>query len=425
MTGDTITSILIMTALTLMSAYFSATETAFSSLNRTRLRALAEKGNRRAASTLALSEQYDRLLSTILIGNNIVNIATASMGTVLFVHHYGDAGATISTVVVTIVVLIFGEISPKSLAKENPERFAMFSSPILKVFLWLLTPVNFLFTQWKKLLAKLFRVSDNRKMTQDELLMLVEEVQQDGSVDEEEGNLLRSAIEFTDRDAGSILTPRVDLAGVPVISTKEHIAEVFSQTRYSRLLVFDGNIDSIIGVIHQKDFYVGTGVTELDIADIMTPPIFVPSSIKIRTLLGLLQKNKSHIAVVSDEYGGTLGIVTREDILEELVGEIWDEHDEVVEAFQEMGEGVCRVACTADFEQMRRYFQLDSDCDCTSVSGWVMEQLGRIPHEGDRFLYDHLLVTVLRTDSRRALEIEVRRIDSLDDLDDPLPDAVS
>ena len=220
MTGDTITSILIMTALTLMSAYFSATETAFSSLNRTRLRALAEKGNRRAASTLALSEQYDRLLSTILIGNNIVNIATASMGTVLFVHHYGDAGATISTVVVTIVVLIFGEISPKSLAKENPERFAMFSSPILKVFLWLLTPVNFLFTQWKKLLAKLFRVSDNRKMTQDELLMLVEEVQQDGSVDEEEGNLLRSAIEFTDRDAGSILTPRVDLAGVPVISAK-------------------------------------------------------------------------------------------------------------------------------------------------------------------------------------------------------------
>ena len=365
------------------------------------------------------------MLSTILIGNNIVNIATASIGTVLFVHLYGDAGATISTVVITIVVLIFGEISPKSLAKENPERFAMFSARILKACIWLLTPVNFLFTQWKKLLSKLFHVSEDRKMTQDELLMLVEEVRQDGSVDEDEGNLLRSAVEFTDRDAGSILTPRVDLVGVPITATKEHVADVFSQTRYSRLLVYDGSIDSIVGVIHQKDFYVGTGVTEKGLADIMTPPIFVPSAIKIRTLLGLLQKNKSHIAIVSDEYGGTVGIVTMEDILEELVGEIWDEHDEVVENFREVEDGVFHVVCSADFEQMRRHFHLGADCDCAKVSGWVMEQLGRIPHEGDRFLYDHLLVTVLKADSRRALEIEVRKIDSLEDLDEELSSSAS
>ena len=420
MTGEVMSSVLIMAVLILMSAYFSATETAFSSLNRTRLRTLAEKGNRKASLALSLSEQYDRMLSTILIGNNIVNIATASIGTVLFVHLYGDAGATISTVVITIVVLIFGEISPKSLAKENPERFSMFSARILKACIWLLTPVNFLFTQWKKLLSKLFHVSEDRKMTQDELLMLVEEVRQDGSVDEDEGNLLRSAVEFTDRDAGSILTPRVDLVGVPITATKEHVADVFSQTRYSRLLVYDGSIDSIVGVIHQKDFYVGTGVTEKGLADIMTPPIFVPSAIKIRTLLGLLQKNKSHIAIVSDEYGGTVGIVTMEDILEELVGEIWDEHDEVVENFREVEDGVFHVVCSADFEQMRRHFHLGADCDCAKVSGWVMEQLGRIPHEGDRFLYDHLLVTVLKADSRRALEIEVRKIDSLEDLDEEL-----
>ena len=418
-------SVLIMAVLILMSAYFSATETALSSLNRTRLRTLAEKGNRKASLALSLSEQYDRMLSTILIGNNIVNIATASIGTVLFVHLYGDAGATISTVVITIVVLIFGEISPKSLAKENPERFSMFSARILKACIWLLTPVNFLFTQWKKLLSKLFHVSEDRKMTQDELLMLVEEVRQDGSVDEDEGNLLRSAVEFTDRDAGSILTPRVDLVGVPITATKEHVADVFSQTRYSRLLVYDGSIDSIVGVIHQKDFYVGTGVTEKGLADIMTPPIFVPSAIKIRTLLGLLQKNKSHIAIVSDEYGGTVGIVTMEDILEELVGEIWDEHDEVVENFREVEDGVFHVVCSADFEQMRRHFHLGADCDCAKVSGWVMEQLGRIPHEGDRFLYDHLLVTVLKADSRRALEIEVRKIDSLEDLDEELSSSAS
>ena len=425
MTGEVMSSVLIMAVLILMSAYFSATETAFSSLNRTRLRTLAEKGNRKASLALSLSEQYDRMLSTILIGNNIVNIATASIGTVLFVHLYGDAGATISTVVITIVVLIFGEISPKSLAKENPERFAMFSARILKACIWLLTPVNFLFTQWKKLLSKLFHVSEDRKMTQDELLMLVEEVRQDGSVDEDEGNLLRSAVEFTDRDAGSILTPRVDLVGVPITATKEHVADVFSQSRYSRLLVYDGSIDSIVGVIHQKDFYVGTGVTEKGLADIMTPPIFVPSAIKIRTLLGLLQKNKSHIAIVSDEYGGTVGIVTMEDILEELVGEIWDEHDEVVENFREVEDGVFHVVCSADFEQMRRHFHLGADCDCAKVSGWVMEQLGRIPHEGDRFLYDHLLVTVLKADSRRALEIEVRKIDSLEDLDEELSSSAS
>ena len=157
----------------------------------------------------------------------------------------------------------------------------------------------------------------------------------------------------------------------------------------------------------------------------MTPPIFVPRAIKIRTLLGLLQKNKAHIAIVSDEYGGTLGIVTMEDILEELVGEIWDEHDEVVENFHEVEEGVFHVVCSADFEQMRRHFHLGADCDCAKVSGWVMEQLGRIPHEGDRFLYDHLLVTVLKADSRRALEIEVRKIDSLEDLDEELSSSAS
>lgn len=409
MTGEVMSSVLIMAVLILMSAYFSATETAFSSLNRTRLRTLAEKGNRKASLALSLSEQYDRMLSTILIGNNIVNIATASIGTVLFVHLYGDAGATISTVVITIVVLIFGEISPKSLAKENPERFAMFSARILKACIWLLTPVNFLFTQWKKLLSKLFHVSEDRKMTQDELLMLVEEVRQDGSVDEDEGNLLRSAVEFTDRDAGSILTPRVDLVGVPITATKEHVADVFSQTRYSRLLVYDGSIDSIVGVIHQKDFYVGTGVTEKGLADIMTPPIFVPSAIKIRTLLGLLQKNKSHIAIVSDEYGGTVGIVTMEDILEELVGEIWDEHDEVEEPFRFLNDNTCRVLGSADPEELFEKLGLDCSTEASTVGGWVMEMTERVPQPGDGFDCGPWHATVLKTDGRHVQEIELRR----------------
>ena len=410
MNEDSISSILIIVLLLAFSAYFSATETAFSSLNKTRLKAMAEKGNARAALALKLSEQYDQLLSSILVGNNVVNIATSSISTLMFVRMLPNIGATVSTIVITIVVLIFGEISPKSLAKENPEKFAMVSAPIIRVVIWVLTPINFLFTQWKKLLSKLFKSDDNRRMTQDELLMLVEEVAQDGSIDKSEGDLLRSAIEFTDRDAEDILTHRVDLEAVPVTATKEEVAKSFSESRYSRLLVYDGYIDNIVGVIHQKDFYTGTGISDRPLTELMKEPVYVPQSVKISDLLKVLQKHKAHIAVVSDEYGGTLGIVTMEDILEELVGEIWDEHDEVVESFRKVGENTYRVLCSTDLDKLDRFFHLDVESDCTSISGWVMEQLGRIPKEGDSFDYEDLHVTVTSTDYHRVLEIEVQRI---------------
>ncbi len=407
MDSDSLRDILIMAVLILMSAYFSATETAFSSLNKTRLKTRAEKGSRRAAATLKLADDYDRLLSTILIGNNIVNIATASIGTLLFVRHYGDLGATLSTIVVTVVVLIFGEITPKSLAKDSPERFAMFSTPFLHALVVVLTPVNWLFTQWKKLMSLIFRVKEDRRLTQDELLVLVDEVAQDGGIDADESELLRSAIEFTDRDAEDILTHRVDLEAVPATATKEEVAQVFSTSRFSRILVYEESIDNIVGIIHQKDLYDGAGLVDKPLSEIMTAPLFVTKSIKISDLLKLLQKSKSHIAVVSDEYGGTLGIVTMEDILEELVGEIWDEHDEVIEDFRKVGEDTYRVSCNVDLDKMSRFFDVECEADCTTVSGWVMEQLGRIPNEGDTFTWENLDVTVTDTDYRRVLEIEV------------------
>ena len=422
MNEDSISSILIIVLLLAFSAYFSATETAFSSLNKTRLKAMAEKGNARAALALKLSEQYDQLLSSILVGNNVVNIATSSISTLMFVRMLPNIGATVSTIVITIVVLIFGEISPKSLAKENPEKFAMVSAPIIRVVIWVLTPINFLFTQWKKLLSKLFKSDDSRRMTQDELLMLVEEVAQDGSIDKSEGDLLRSAIEFTDRDAEDILTHRVDLEAVPVTATKEEVAKSFSESRYSRLLVYDGSIDNIVGVIHQKDFYTGTGISDRPLKELMKEPVYVPQSVKISDLLKVLQKHKAHIAVVSDEYGGTLGIVTMEDILEELVGEIWDEHDEVVESFRKVGENTYRVLCSTDLDKLDRFFHLDVESDCTSISGWVMEQLGRIPKEGDSFDYEDLHVTVTSTDYHRVLEIEVQRMPQPDQPSDTQQD---
>ena len=276
--------IISMCLLILASGYFSATETAFSSLNKTRLKTLIEKGNKRAEKTLKLSEQYDKVLSTILVGNNIVNIAVATIGTLLFVELYGNIGATISTIVVTVLVLIFGEVSPKSIAKDNPEKFAMFSTPFLSCLLILLTPINFLFCVWKKLLAKLFRLEKSDEMSQEELLMLVDEVEQAGTIDTSEGELLRNAIEFTDMVAEDILTHRVDIEAVSIDSTREEISKVFTETQFSRLLVYEDSIDNIVGVINLKDFYTKLS-DDMSIKDILAEPIFVRKADKINEML--------------------------------------------------------------------------------------------------------------------------------------------
>ena len=394
----------------LLSAYFSATETAFSSANSTRLKMLAEKGNKRAALACKLLEQYDKLLSTILIGNNIVNILMASIGTVLFVKHYGDAGATISTVVVTVVVLIFGEISPKSVAKDCAEKFAMFAAPFLRVLIWILIPVNWLFSLWKKLLAKVFHLNSDSKMSQEELLMLVDEVQQDGGIDKNEGELLKNAIDFSEQQAQDILIHRVDLAALPVTASKEEVAEMFTQTKYSRLLIYQDSIDHILGTVHQKDFYVGCGITDKPLAEIIAPPLFVLENEPISQLLKKLQQAKTHVAVVVDEYGGTCGIVTMEDILEELVGEIWDEHDEEEVFIHKTSDDAYLVDAGMDFEDFAAYFRLETDSEMVSVSGWVMEQCGQVPEAGDSFTFGGLQVTVTKVDNHRIEQIRVNRL---------------
>ena len=396
-----------MAACLILSAYFSATETAFSSANSTRLKTLAEKGSKKAKLACELLEHYDKLLSTILIGNNIVNILMASIGTVLFVRHYGDAGATISTVVVTVVVLVFGEISPKSVAKDCAERFAMFSAPILRVFLFVLTPLNFLFSLWKKLLAKIFHLNGESKMSQEELLMLVDEVQQDGSIDKNEGELLKNAIDFSEQQAQDILIHRVDLAALPITASKEEVAALFTETKYSRLLIYQDSIDHILGTVHQKDFYVGCGITEKPLPEIIVPPLFVLENEPISRLLKTLQKAKTHVAVVVDEYGGTCGIVTMEDILEELVGEIWDEHDEIEVFIRKTGANTFLVDAGMDFDEFAAYFQLKADSEMTSVSGWVMEQFGRVPESGERISAGPLDVLVTKVDNHRIEEIQI------------------
>ena len=409
MEGSSI-QIILMVIMLVFSAYFSATETAFSSLNKTRIKTLSDKGNRRAGLVLTLSDKYDKLLSTILIGNNIVNIILSSVCTVFFINLLKEnqiTGTVVATIVSTVVVLTFGEITPKTVAKESPERFAMFSAPIISVLMKILTPVSILFSGIKAAINKVFGNGDDRRMTQDELLTLVEEVEHEGGIDKEESELLRSAIEFTDREASDILTPRTLLEAVDENMSNEEIARLFSETGYSRIPVYSGDIDSITGIIHQKDFYSKVLGTDNSIKTIMKKPVYIPLTMKISDILKLLQKNKSHLAIVVDEYGGTMGIVTMEDILEELVGEIWDEHDEVVEDIVEIETNRYKVLCSTDLEKMFRYFDLEDETDAATVGGWVLEKFGCFPQEGDTFEFNNLIVEVISADDQRVNEITV------------------
>ena len=402
--------IIIMVICLLCSAYFSATETAFSCANKTRLRALAEKGNKKAELAVNLADKYDNLISTILIGNNIVNTLLASVATLLFVEKLKLAsGAAVSTAVATVAVLIFGEITPKSIANDSPEKFAMFSAPFIKVLIFLFMPLNFLFSAFKKLVGRLFKSEESDNLAQEELLMMVEEAEQDGDIDTDECDLLRNAIEFSELKAEDILTHRVDIEALPVDSDKKEIAQKFAETRFSRIPIYKDNIDNIIGVIHQKDFYVGSGITTANIKDIISPVLFVHQSENVDDLLKKLQKEKSHIAVVVDEYGGTLGIVTMEDILEELVGEIWDEHDEVVEEFKELDENTFIIDCNMNLDDFCEEFDIKTESDSVSVGGWVAEQLGNIPNVNDSFIYENLNITVTETDSHRASMIRIEK----------------
>lgn len=410
MDSSLIGMIVAVVLLVMCSAYFSATETAFTSLNTIRMKTWAENGDKRAARALALEQDYDKLLSSILIGNNIVNITATTISTLLFTKIFVTYGATISTVVITIVVLIFGEISPKSVAKEFPERFAMFSAPILRVIIVVLTPLNFLFSMWKKLLSKIFKPSGDDGITEEELMGIVDQAESEGGLDAHEGDLIRASIEFNDLDVSDILTPRVDLVAVDEESTMQEVGALFVENGYSRLPIYHETIDNIIGVVHQKDFYKARVRGEDRLAMIKSPVVYTTPNTKIFKLLRILQMNKVHMAVVVDEYGGTEGIVTLEDILEELVGEIWDEHDEVTEFLRKQPDGSYNIDCTTDLDDMYDLFEIKGECEASTVSGWVLEQIDRIPKQGDHFIAEGLEVTVTAVDNRRVMEINVKPV---------------
>ena len=401
----------------MLSAFFSATETAFSTMNRIRMKNLSEKGHKNAALALKLSDHYDVLISTILIGNNIVNILSASLATILFVGLLGeDLGATISTVVITIGVLIFGEVTPKSIAKEYPEKFAMFAAPIINLLEKVFLPFNFFFKQWKVLMSKIVKPNEDRSITEEELLTIIDEAQEGGGINETEGTLIRSAIEFSELEAVDIYTPRVDIECIPIDSTKEEIQKVFVDTGYSRLPVYEGNIDHIIGIINHKDFYNYVYTSNKNIHEIIKPALYITKNKKIDELLKDLQVKKMHIAIVLDEFGGTVGLVTLEDILEELVGEIWDEHDTIIHEIEKINDHEYLVMGNANVEKFFEIIGKDEELDVLTVNGWVVEALGHIPVEKEVYQANNIKFEVLKMNGKRIEQVKITLIPSAEEL---------
>lgn len=402
-----------MVILVLMSGFFSASETAFSSLNKVKLKAMMKEGetNKRIERALKLSEDYDVVLSTVLIGNNIVNIACTSLATLFFTGLLGDnsdLGATVSTVVMTIVVLIFGEVTPKTYAKEKADKVVLAIAPIIKVFIIVFSPLNVFFKAWKKLMNKIFKTGGVETITEEELKTYVDEAHTGGEIDENESELIRSSIEFDDIDVSDILVPRVDVEAVDKYAPLSEIEAVFNRTNFSRLPVYIDDIDSIVGVIHHRDFEAARKRNLKSLRTILKPVPAVSPDTKISKLLRIFQKNKTHLAVVIDEFGGTEGIVTLEDILEELVGEIWDEHDEIQNDIEKLSDNEYLVQGSMSVDDFFEYFSIHQEKkEISTVNGWIMQNLDKIPEIDDTFTNGKLTAVVMSVDGRRAEDIKI------------------
>lgn len=396
-------TLIIIFFMIVFSAFFSASETAYTSANKIRLRSKAENGKKSAERALKIIEKYDKTLTTILIGNNIVNILTSSLATVLFIDLLGNAdkGSIASTVAVTVVVLIFGEILPKTLAKSHAESFACAISGIMSFLMTIFTPLSAVFILLQKGANKLFS-SKNKEvsMTEQELLSIIDEIEDEGVLEEQEGSLVKSALVFDETIVSEVITPRVNVVAIEINAGEEKVKELFLKEQYSRLPVYEKTVDHIVGVITQHDFFEKIVRGEsFTIREIMQDTLHIPNLMKISDVLKQMQKNKLHLAVVVDQYGGTEGIVTLEDIIEELVGEIWDESDEITAPVKFISETVFETSGEVSQNDFNRFFEARAmnyriDTDSNTVGGWLFELFGRIPEENDSIRTDDFIITV-------------------------------
>ncbi len=406
--------------LVLLSGFFSGTETAFSCANKIKLKTYVAQGKKRAKTIYKLAdESYDKLVTAILIGNNIVNLTASALGTILFSQLImsADVAATVSTLVLTVVVLIFGEITPKFIASVYPEKMCFIVYPLMQLFLWILFPLSTIFDYYKAGLKKLFKLKKDDVVTDEELLSLVEEAEESGTLKEDESELVRSALEFDDLKVEDILVPRVDVFAVSEDSTMDEIRETFEKTGYSRLPVYKDTIDNVIGLIHERDFFSGYVRGEKEIGHIVQDIVFTTEYTRISALLKQLQKQKIHMAAVSDEYGGLLGIVTLEDILEELVGEIWDEHDEEEVLFGKVADDEYWVDGKCELEDFFNLYEtelLDEEIESNTVGGLVTELYGAIPPIGEVIVYKNVELRIVKATKQKVLKVRAKRVENIE-----------
>ena len=401
----------VIAVLVMFSAFFSAAETAYSSVSKVRMKNYAENGSKKAKKALDIIEHYDKALSTILVGNNIVNIASSALATLLFVSFLGDAvGTLVSTIVITVVVLICGEVLPKNYAIENSEKICMGTASVLYFLIVILTPVTFLLLKLKDMFVSV--MSKNKggdktpTVTEDELKYIVESIEEEGVLEEQESELVQSALDFDEKTAYDILTPRVDMVAVDIQDSCEEILDIIVSERYSRIPVYRDNIDNIIGVLHTRDYLEAMLKDEpVDLEKLIQPAYFIYRSKKLSSLLADFKYKRLHLAVVTDDYGGTLGIVTMEDLLEQLVGDIWDEDEEVEHKFKKLSENEYEISGDMNIDDMLELVDKDDryiDSDSKSVGGWVIEQIGDIPDKGSQFRYKELFITVKDVEDQRV-----------------------
>lgn len=415
MPAGSVSLLISLIILIILSGFFSATETAYSCASKIKLRTLFTNGNKRAGKVLDLAEnRFDNLLSTILLGNNIVNLSASAIATILFAKlliNPAIDSAVISTAVVTVAVLIFGEITPKYIAKTYPEKIAMVFYPFIICFYYILYPFNLLLSGWQWLVGKIFGIKKDEVITEDEIMTFVEEAEEDGTLKENETKLIKSVIEFDDLEVGDIFTPRVNMTAVEIHQNLDEILKAFQTSGHSRLPVYKESIDSITGIIHIKDFYRLYTEKNGSLYDIVQEVHFTTEHTKISKLLKNLQNKRSQLAIVMDEYGGTSGIVTIEDIIEELVGEIYDEHDEKITLHRKISDSHYIFDGNAPLGNAFEVLGIDpekaEDYDANTVSGWVIELLGEIPVNGKKFDFENFTVEVLKSTVRKVLRIQV------------------
>ena len=422
---DPLSLTIIIVVLILLSGFFSGTETAYSCANRIKLKSFAALGKRNAKAVVNFADKnYDKLVTTILIGNNIVNLTASALGANLFMILLKDTGidhTTVSTAVLTVAVLIIGEITPKYLASVYPEKFCFIVYPLMQLFYWILLPVRLIFDGFKWLLAKVFRLKKDDSITDEELMSLVDEAEEDGTLKEDESELVRSALEFDDQKVEDILVPRVDVIAANIASSMDEIREIFRKHGYSRIPVYEETIDNIVGLIHERDFFLAYLKGEKSVKSIVQEVVFTTEYTRISTLLKQLQKQKVHMAVVSDEYGGVVGIVTLEDVLEELVGDIWDEHDEeevlygLISDKEYWVDGRCDLG---EFFSLYDMEQEDENFEANTVGGWVTEQCGEIPPVGEILRYKNVEIKVVKTTRQKVLKVRSRYEELLGEIED-------